>query len=292
MTEKPLNDQVVLEGDRAIANALVGGPGGRIDFKGERTVSELTRTIASRGMELLPWSLGLVPTNLPLRAVYNLNGWLVFLIEYPPGLRTMRWIREDSPERWGSGATYRDVAIALPYVVFFVAVSWQGTLGNCSVYFRTEHVQRADFHDDLLDCHFLNCSVNAHGVYCWMCSQYMRRRCSPGESALDLVRESIDNFWFAGSNLSSEDHEGASFFGKGSAGRHQIRDPRVLTIGAWEKVSVADAAFALDVPWNPAGRTVLDVFTELTGGEQPWPFATASAVANLILTRRKKGGQP
>lgn len=280
--------QVVLEGNQAIANLLLGGSGGTAVFQGERPLEDWSRAIAGEGASRLPWTIGLAPVGLPLRAIHHRNGRYVFLVEYPPQVRTMPWIREDSPEPYGFEATYRDVSIALPYVVFFWAVTEQGCLSQSSVFFRTEPLARRDYQDALLDCHFLNCSAAPRrtGVYCWICSQHMRSEMkSSGETPLEFVAGCTENFFFAASNLSSEHHEGNSFFGKGTKGRAAISDNRVRTVRAWEEASREDPRFVLEVPWNPSGYTVARVFDELTGAqEEIWPFRSAGDLAARIPT--------
>jgi len=284
------SDQVVLKGTKAVLTTVLGGSGEKAVHQGEVTVAAWSRELAECGARLLPWTFGLVPVGLPLRAVYAANERVVFLVEYPPGLRTMPWIREDSKKQWGPGTTYRDVTIALPYVLFFITLTWEGALLPSSVYFRTGPLTHSGFGDALLDCHFLNCSANARGIYCWICSQHMRSSAGLGESLPAFVAASIENFWLAASNLSSEYHEGSSLFGKGSGGAHAIPDPRVHTVRAWEEASAKDYQCALQVPWNPAGRTVRDVFDELTHSDDPWPFQNATALGNLILAPAAKGG--
>lgn len=292
MSQKQFTDQVVLEGERAILNTLAGGPGGRPTFQGEKSIADLSLAIGKRGATILPRTIGLIPTDLPLRTIHMANGRLVFLVEYPPGPRTVRWLSDGSPAQPEPHSPYRDVTIALPYVLFFITTTWEGELRPSSVYFRTEPLKQLDYTDGLLDCHFLNCSPNSCGVYCWICSQYMPQRPAAGQSLVEFVASCIDNFWFSAFNLSSERHEGQSFFGKGcgTRGETPIPDPRVLSIRAWEEASREDPSFALTVPWNPAQRTVNDVFTELTGGPLCWPFKTASHLGNLILSVRRKGG--
>lgn len=282
--QNKLSDQVVLEGKRAISNILLGGPGGETVFQGEVTIEKWSRALVESGARILPWTLGLVPVNLPFRAVYRANDRFVFLVEYPPGVRTMSWIREDSKTRWGEGTEYRDVTIALPYVLFCIATTWKGVLLPSSVYFRTQPLTKGDYSDELFDCHFLNCSVNFQGVYCWICSQHMRRVPEAGESLLAFVAATIENFWLSASNLSSEDNEGQSFFGKGSGGAHAVPDARVHTVQAWEKASSVDPRFVLDVPWNSAGRTVQEMFCELTKWDGSWPFKDSTRLGNIILS--------
>jgi len=286
MAKDPIS-QVVLEETRARAYVLLGGTGGRAIFRGEKTVAAVTQELARRSARVLPWSTGLIPASMPLRAIHTANDRLVYLAEYPPGIRTMPWIRENSPVDFGPGATYHDVTLSLPFVLFFVTVSSEGVLLPSSVYFRTEPLRNREWTDELFDCHFLNCSPDACGVYCWMCSQYMQSRAFPKQSLPEFVAATIERFWLAASNRSSERHEGQSFFGKGTSRPYALRDYRVRSVCAWEQATRQHPLFALEVPWNPARRTVADVFCELTQWKGAWPYTTSQSVSAFILSNTK-----
>ena len=277
--------QIRLLEKRATVSLLTGGARQRVYPQGSKPIETLTRALGEQGHTLLPWSLGLAPRGLGLRAVYSRSGRYVFLVECEPGLRTIPWVVTggDEEER-----KYRDVQVSVPYTEFFFAVTHTGNLCPSSVYMRTAPVKKADFSDPLDEPHFLNCSVESYGVFCWICSQFMRGCPQKGESLLEYVAACVDYFWQAPFNDSSERHEGQSFFGRGcGTGEKHVRrlpDERVTSLEAWEVASAADPYMALTVRWNPAGRTVADTFQELTGGKgDAWPYRDAQSVANLIV---------
>lgn len=283
-------DRMVLEGEQATLYTILGGPEGSPIEQGRTTVEAWTRRFVEAARGIPARTLGLIPQSLPLRALHVENNRIIFLVEYAPGVRTVAWTRGTRQEP-SPGTAAREATVALPYVLFFITVHGSAYLGNSSVYFRSAPLQAADFSDPLCDCHFFNCSPRAHKVYCWICTGNLPAVVAQGQSLPDFVASVIDAFWFTGFNYSSEMHEGNSFFGLGrKGGKREIPDPRVQTIEAWEEATAADPRFALTVPWNPAGRTVRDVFYELAtvdGGDR-WPFRTASDLGNFVMNQGEK----
>lgn len=288
-------DQVIFQGEDAIFNTLLGGPEGAPIEQGRTTVEEWTRRFVEAARGIPARTLGLMPENFPLRALHTQNNFLLFLLEYPPGVRTLAWTREGVKPKGVPEPRWREATVALPYVLFFITVQGGRYLGKSSVYFRNERIRAADFTDTLSDCHFFNCSPQAYGVYCWMCSTSLPPAVQPTQSLPAFVASVIDNFWFTGFNYSSEHNEGNSFFGLGrKGGKKQIPDARVQTIEAWEEATARDPGFAVTVPWNPSPRTVRDVFAELTavGSGSAWPFRTAGDLGNLIVGNKPPDEPP
>lgn len=271
-------DQVVLEGSEAIQNLLIGGLKGRVEYQHRMSVQDFSAALVECCVAQKRFSLGLAPHGMLVRDVHQRNGMFVFLIEEPPGVRTLQWLQSDSPAQYGPSATYRNVSIALPWVYFFVTVSADGCLGDLnSVYFRNAALR--SLHDPLCEPHFYNCSVDAYGTYCWICTQYDQREKGAKQSFFEFVDGFIERFWCSGFNASSEAHEGASFWGKN---RRLIPDERVRTIEAWEQASACDSTFVLSVPWIRSGYTPLSVYYELTAVGTPWRPASAREFATLI----------
>jgi hypothetical protein len=282
------SDQVVLEEpDRVILNTLLGGPGGRPAFQGDTSVQAFVGEFRRRCLEQESLALGLTPPGMVVRTVHHRNGVIVFLVEVAPGQRTMQWLQDDSPADFGSRATYHDVEIALPWQYFFIAMTPAGHLWQrSSVYFLTTPLRALD--EPLLEPHFFNCSVEAYGVYCWVCTQHFRREEKRKESHAAFAFAFIDQFFYGGFNASSEVHEGASFWGRN---RKRILDRRVRTTTAWEAASKNDPDFALSVPWMQAPRTAADVLREITEIETPWPPTTTTDIAGIVTTCMKRKGR-
>src|SRR5262249_284990 len=90
----------------------------------------------------------------------------------------------------------------------------------------------------------------------WICTQYL----DWGEAAdwTGQLQALLEHTWNGGFNLSSEHHEGASWYGV-SKGIH----PDLHPVEKWEKASAANDAFALTVPWKPVPQNVNELIDGL-----------------------------
>lgn len=287
MSRKKPMDQVVFEKSRVILNTLDGGPGGRAEFQGETSIEDFAAEWFRRCRAQGAISYGLMPPGVVVRTIWHRNGIIVFLIEVAPGPRTMQWLRDDSPEPFGAGAKYRDVYISLPWQYFFIAMHASGELaGGSSVYFLNAQLRSTN--QELADCHFFNCSVDAYRLHCWICSQYFLGK-GEDQSLAEYAASIITRFYYGGFNQSSEHHEDASFWGRN---RTRIKDPRVQAVDAWEAATRSDPHFALTVPWLSSGLTVQRVFEQLTGNTPAWFPRSTRDVANVVTAciDQRKGG--
>ncbi len=289
MSHEPQQQIVIEEPDRVTLNTVIGGSGGRVQRQCEALLAKVSAEFHRRSLVHESWPIGLIPPGMVLRELVHRNEIVVFLIEVAPEVRTMQWICQDSPHDFGSGVTYRDVCLALPWLYFFIAMTPSGNLTHgSSVYFRNSQLRSPQ--DGLLEPHFHNCSVDAYGLHCWVCQVTFRRRKSSHESLADFALAFVDQFFFGGFNKSSEYCEGKSFWSKNQS---VIQDGRVQTVEAWQEATAHDPTFALSVPWVDARRTVQDVYTELTCPCPEvvlWPPATVAAVAAIVKSQRKKKG--
>lgn len=265
-------DQLVLEagpdGEWAIHNLLLDGPGSAAVLQAKMPLAQYLGRVSPQYVAQEPRLFGLLPQGMTLRGMYERHGLTVILIEVPWGKRTLRWLCDDSPQPYGPGATYRDVAVALPYQYFFVAGTVAGGLsGRSSVYFMNCPLR--SLNEPLGDCHYYNCSVDVWGLHCWICTQYvdLQLKSRRGVTSFEVTGRFIEWFFSSSFNASSEYHEGASFWGRN---RHQLGDRRVASLATWEQATARDPEFILTVPWQPS-RTALQVFKELTParGSQP-----------------------
>jgi len=264
-------DQLVLERDasgneHAIYNDLPDGPGGEVSHQGKIQMRRFVQRVNEAHRYQAEQTFGLVPRGVTMRGTYQRGGRIVVMIEVEPGTRTLRWLRDDSPAQYGSLATYRDVHISLPHMYFFVGIERESsyyttTLCN-SVYFANRAVTSLD--DSLCDCHFFNCSVDAYGMHCWICTQHVRFRI---DSPFGLAAKLVEWFFNSGFNASSEHYEDGSFWGKF---RDEMEDERVRSIDAWEQATRIDAKFALSVPWRKS-FSVKKVFKDLTHWQDSRP---------------------
>jgi hypothetical protein len=181
--------------------------------------------------------------------------FLLLVHQTPPHVRQMRWIANDSPYRFGQGVKYRKVRLSIPYSLTFAMYCCQGTgmfLGHGNeLYFRNEPLRFRN--DKLCFPALLNLSrfkkPPPKRERAWVCTQYLRW--PPDADWTKQLHCLLDHIWNGGFNLSSEDHEGASWFGE-SKNIH----PSLQTVEKWEAASKANDAFALGVPWLPAPFTV------------------------------------
>ncbi len=199
----------------------------------------------------------------------------------PPHVRQLRWIANDSPKKFGPGTKYRKVRLSLPYSITFAVFFQQGQglfLGPSNeLYFRNEPLK--DKSDRLGYPALLNISKIPVGkrLKAWICTQYLK--CPPGQDWIGQLHALLEHTWNGGFNLSSEHHEGASWWGE-SKGVH----PDLHPVEKWEQATSAKESFALGVPWKPVSMTVgelMDCILE---------ECTTGMAASLAKPKGKKPG--
>jgi hypothetical protein len=173
--------------------------------------------------------------------------------QLPPHVRQFRWIADDSPIPYGPGTKYRKVRLSIPYTVTFALYCQSGEglylLGNNELYFRNEPLRaRADRlgYPALLN---LSRVATPERERAWICTQYLDW--PPEADWTGQLQALLEHVWNGGFNLSSEDHEGASWFGL-SKGVH----PDLHPVERWEQATAANDAFALGVPWKSVPLSV------------------------------------
>jgi hypothetical protein len=242
-------------------------------------------------------TMGLVLPDGVKALVPGSNG-VVAVHQSPPGVRAFKWISGDSPARYGPGTTYREIRLALPYVVVFASFNRSPTGGlvlsnQNECFFANRPVRSLD--DELMHAALLNVSLfpsPGNHPLAWLCSQHLNRR--------PLAREQDENARFTkslqallahlfetGFNFSSDDHEGDSGF---SATSRAKLDPRVESVETWQAATEEDPLFVLDVPWLPTGKTVGQI-AESIGRRQKGPsasFSSAQDIARILFNRKAK----
>jgi hypothetical protein len=173
--------------------------------------------------------------------------------QLPPHVRQFRWIAADSPVPYGPGTQYRKVRLSIPYTVTFAVYlqngDWLYLGASNELYFRNEPLRsRADRvgYPALLN---LSRIATPQRERAWICTQYLD--CPEEADWTGQLQALLEHVWNGGFNLSSEDHEGASWFGL-SRDVH----PDLRTVERWEKATAANDAFALGVPWKPVPLNV------------------------------------
>ena len=114
-------------------------------------------------------------------------GYTIFVHQTPPAVHNLKWIAADSPAKHGPGTTYRQVKIALPYLIVFAFFEPRRngglTLGDRNeCFFRTEPLRSPD--DRLCYPALLNCSKFGSPVkpFSWICSQHLARTRLPARA--------------------------------------------------------------------------------------------------------------
>lgn len=227
------------------------------------------------------------PDVLVPRGVRIARRWgevLAVAVELPPGSRRVRWIRDDSAQPFGRGASYRDVQLAFPFVIVLLVLHRGRLTGYQQLYYRTAPLASGD--DPLMLPNMYNVA-RGYGQRCWLCLQHLRQR--PDWTADQTISAAVDHVFSAAFNRSSDVHEGNSYW-------EMMRDvdPRVASVEAWEEATRKSRGFALEVGWRPAGTSVRAELDAMIGQLQiPLPAKpTATHLAGLVSRARSTGRRP
>jgi hypothetical protein len=231
-----------------------------------------------------------------VKCALPISGGVVLVHQTPPRIHGFRWIAEDSTAEFGSGTLYRQVRLALPYVI--VLAVFEGIRRGVPAltqrnecFFSNEPLERTGLDTPLCYPALLNCSQlrdDGRHPLSWICSQHLPRHEVFGRRTLEaslrdglgaLLRHLLES----GFNRSSEHHEGASGF---SASVAAGIDPRIATVEAWERATADDPLFALEVPWLPTGKTLAEVAERIgrLGRARKGGFTTAADVARVVFS--------
>lgn len=234
---------------------------------------------------------GILPNRV--KAILSQGPVTVWVYEQPPSLQRFRWIATDSPKPYGPGTVYRDVRIALPYLVLMSVFhrdnkGMPNLLLKDEAFFGTQPLQSVN--DTLFYPALLNCSkfadpnrVRDNHPLSWVCTQYLKRTNKMSsrdpmeryQAAMEAVRYCLLETGF---NLSSEHNEGNSWYGYS-----KDKLPDISTIEKWEENTRKSPLFVLDVNWIPTGHSVAQVaqrMFKMYGGEPT--ITTADDLARII----------
>lgn len=115
----------------------------------------------------------------------------------------------------------------------------------------------------------------------WICTQHLHSE--PGTAWTPQLSDLLDHTWNGAFNLSSEEHEGSSWYGE-SKGVH----PALHPVEKWEKASAADDAFALKVPWKPVPMTVAELMDCMFEEHQAQTKRAANIIGRFLNYAQKK----
>lgn len=279
-------DNVTIEGDFIRATSPEG-------VEASMKLGELIERITAReidtGEMVLPDG---VKAILPGR-----NG-IVVVHQTPPRVHAFRWIKDDSPEDFGSAATYRDVRIALPYLVVLASFE-RDPRGNLCLntgsecFFRTAPIRSLG--DELLYPALLNCSKfpSTRGKpLAWICVQHLSREqlrseSDPGRHLELSLKALLAHLLEAAFNKSSEHHEGSSWF---TATVEAGVDPRIANVEEWQAATLKDPLFVLEVPWLPTGKSLKEIALRVGSRQKgrPASYTTAGDLARVVFHGRKE----
>jgi len=226
-----------------------------------------------------------LPEPIPegVRSVRGRGDAVTLVIETQPSVRTVRWLADESPVPFGKNAVYRTACLAFPFVILIVTFRAGGLTGLQQCFYRTEPLEK--FTDSLLLPNLYNVA-EAYGQKCWLCLANLQTDLRP-LCWNEKVRVLRSHLWGGAWNKSSEHHEGNSYWGT-----MRGLDPRLKSLGAWEKATRQDPLFALKVQWKPLGRTVTEIVDEMLAKVAPRPTpVTAAHLAQVLSLSKNQSAQ-
>jgi hypothetical protein len=254
-------DQLIIQKDKVVVTT---DEGRRIERNEAQLMAMLRR-------ELLP-PLGEAALPDGVKFLEWREPFLLVVHQLPPQVRLVRWIADDSRKQYGPGTKYRKLRLSMPYAITFALyVRHQDCLflvGWNELYFRNEPLRSKT--DRLGYAALLNisCVSRPNRLASWICTQYLR-----GAGRVDWTEQLcalLEHTWNGGFNLSSEHHEGESWY-NASKGVHTDLHP----VQRWEQATAANEAFALGVPWKPVplsvGELMEHLLEEHCQGTAGWP---------------------
>jgi len=219
----------------------------------------------------------------------------------PPRSYNFKWIAKDSPEPYGEGTEYREVRLALPYVIMLAVFNGPPgappKLSNTSeCFFSTQPVDKQGFETPLCYPALLNCSrfldEDDDKPLSWICVQHLSPKShagakTPGEGLRRGLRALLQHLFESGFNHSSDRHEISSWFSETVAA--QV-DDRIASVESWEAASGEDPLFVLDVPWLATQHTLGSVIERIAAirGSNSARFSTAGDLVRVLFQHGKR----
>lgn len=205
-----------------------------------------------------------------VKAVISQGPITVCVWECPPRLHNLTWIANDSPAPFGPEAKYRQVRIALPYLIILAVFEVEGPgqlrlSQQSECFFRNAPLRSLD--DELDFPALLNCyrgGPPGSNPLSWVCVGGLRPTPKMrSDNVNERVSASLDalRHYLLETAFNHSDGQGGklSWF---EASRSV--DPRLNTVEAWEQASTKDPLFVLDVPWIKSGHTVRQVIERMS----------------------------
>jgi hypothetical protein len=282
---KAASPVVTIEGERVHARSPEGAEAGM-------SVAEFSEKLLSG----LPDSCGIVWPDGTTSLEPTGSGF-VLVHQTPPAIHGFRWIAADSESEYGPETSYREVRLALPFLVVLAVFEREGRTGRIQLgsrnecFFTSRPLAREGMDTPLCFPALLNCSrfpdEPAHPLS-WICTQHLpaseyARRDSLSGAVHDGLKALLRHLLESGFNRSSEHHELSSWFTE--TVKAEV-DPRLASVEAWEAASSEDPLFVLEVPWLPTGRTLGQVIERIRSQRGGRRIRTAQDVARVVLNSR------
>jgi hypothetical protein len=194
------------------------------------------------------------------RAVRASPRGFVIALELTPGIHRVRWIAPGSPAVRGKDAAYRELELALPYLVLVTGVHVDplgvlGFTGWTEVYFSSVPLRSTA--DPLHYAPLLNVGRSEASGGAVVCLGGFVHAPEPGEDPSASLHRGlsaiVSRVLHAGFNEDFERIGRRSTFNDPHA---KPDDARLATPEAWARASAEDPSFVLGIPWVPAGRTL------------------------------------
>ena len=221
------------------------------------------------------------------------RGYITILVhETPPRVHCFKWIMDDSPVDYGGGTKYQKISIAIPYLITFAV--FQEMQGKIVLTQKNEcffsNKPLSSLSNSLCYPALLNISkfpTESGNPLAWICTQhlnwrrleqYSERNQYMREAFKELMRTLLDS----GFNRSSEQHEGASWWG---VTQRKKVDPRINDIDTWQENTKKDPLFVLEIPWIETGYTAEGIVERIfatTGGKKK-EIRTADELAKVVF---------
>jgi hypothetical protein len=282
--------QVLIEGEDVIV----------VSPEGQRHTLPLA-SLWSLAVPPRPDSRGCIhPTGVKHYAPFP--GGLVAVHQTAPRVWSFKWLDPSSAAEFGEGATYREVRLALPYLIVLAVYEGFGgprqpvLSGWNECFFALAPLEQEGLATPLYFPALLNCSRfdDEDRPLSWICVQYLGKK-----PTVDLTHPAgldrglrtglsalLQHLLETGFNRSSEHHELNSWFTETVKARV---DPRLANVETWERASAEDPLFALDVKWLPVEKTLGQVIERIakSRGNGQAGLCSAADVARLVTNHGK-----
>jgi len=241
-------------------------------------------------------------TILPdgVKCVLPTGDGCIVVHQTPPRVYNFQWIAGGSEAEYGPGTNYRQVRLALPYlIVLAVFERARGDLPRLSnrneCFFLNQPLDLKGLETELCYPALLNCSRfpdRPEHPLSWICTQHLSAREHGRANTLEQslrvgLQTLLHHLLESGFNRSSEQHELNSWFSESVAAGI---DPRIASVESWERATNQDPLFVLEVAWLRTGLSLGKAAERIVQarGDGGLQVTCADDLARVILNARPK----